>query len=288
MDDLTFSLVQLCRRNRDGGYSTQRGRESTLRLIARQLREMGHKQMTAKSLKEKHVQILSRRWLAENLSAGTIKNRMVQMRWWAEKVGRASLFPADNSELGIPNRQFATNENKARELDEEKLSKVTDAYVAMSLRLQLAFGLRREEAIKFRPGYADRGDHIMLLGSWTKGGLERSIPITTPEQRIVLGDAHELAGSGSLIPAHKAYIQQLRVYEGQCKAAGLSRMHGLRHRYAQKRYEVLTGWKAPAAGGPPKRTLNEAQREKDAVARKAISRELGHERTTITNVYLGR
>jgi integrase len=288
MDDLTFSLVQLCRRNRDGGYSTQRGRESTLRLIARQLREMGHKQMTAKSLKEKHVQILSRRWLAENLSAGTIKNRMVQMRWWAEKVGRASLIPADNSELGIPNRHFATNENKARELDEEKLSKVADAYVAMSLRLQLAFGLRREEAIKFRPSYADRGDHIMLLGSWTKGGLERSIPITTPEQRIVLGDAHELAGSGSLIPAHKTYIQQLRVYEGQCKAAGLSRMHGLRHRYAQERYEVLTGWKAPAAGGPPKRTLDEAQRERDAVARKAISRELGHERTTITNVYLGR
>lgn len=288
MDDLTFSLVQLCRRNRDGGYSTQRGRESTLRLIARQLREMGHMQMTAKSLKEKHVQILSRRWLAENLSAGTIKNRMVQMRWWAEKVGRASLFPADNSELGIPNRQFATNENKARELDEEKLSKVTDAYVAVSLRLQLAFGLRREEAIKFRPSYADRGDHITLLGSWTKGGLERSIPITTPEQRIVLGDAHELAGSGSLIPAHKTYIQQLRVYEGQCKAAGLSRMHGLRHRYAQTRYEVLTGWKAPAAGGPPKRTLDEAQREKDAAARKAISRELGHERTTITNVYLGR
>lgn len=288
MDDLTFSLVQLCRRNRDGGYSTQRGRESTLRLIARQLREMGHKQMTAKSLKEKHVQILSRRWLAENLSAGTIKNRMVQMRWWAEKVGRASLFPADNSELGIPNRQFVTNESKACELDEEKLSKVTDAYVAMSLRLQLAFGLRREEAIKFRPSYADRGDHIMLLGSWTKGGLERSIPITTPEQRIVLGDAHELAGSGSLIPAHKTYIQQLRVYEGQCKAAGLSRMHGLRHRYAQGRYEVLTGWKAPAAGGPPKRTLDEAQREKDAVARKAISRELGHERTAITNVYLGR
>ncbi len=79
MDDLTFSLVQLCRRNRDGGYSTQRGRESTRKLIARQLREMGHRQMTAKSLKEKHVQILSRRWLAENLSAGTIKNRMVQM-----------------------------------------------------------------------------------------------------------------------------------------------------------------------------------------------------------------
>lgn len=32
---------------------------------------------------------------------------------------------------------------------------------------------------------------------------------------------------------------------GQCKAAGLSNMHGLRHRYAQDSYEVMTGWKAP-------------------------------------------
>jgi hypothetical protein len=91
-----------------------------------------------------------------------------------------------------------------------------------------------------------------------------------------------------VIPAHKRYIEQLRVYEGQCKAAGLSRMHGLRHRYAQQRYETLTGWKAPAAGGPPKRALDESQREKDGAARKIVSRELGHERTTITNVYLGR
>jgi hypothetical protein len=51
----------------------------------------------------------------------------------------------------------------------------------MSLRLQAAFGLRREESIKFRPDYADRSDHIILKGSWTKGGRERAIPITMPE-----------------------------------------------------------------------------------------------------------
>lgn len=158
----------------------------------------------------------------------------------------------------------------------------------MSLQLQQAFGLRREESIKFQPGYADRGDHIALKGSWTKGGRERSVPITTAEQRRVLDLAHQLAGAGSLIPAHKSYIQQRHTYDGQCKAAGLSNMHGLRHRYAQDRYEVLTGWKAPAAGGPPARSLTPAQRDTDAQARQEISRELGHERTQITAVYLGR
>jgi len=65
-------------------------------------------------------------------------------------------------------------------------------------------------------------------------------------------------------------------------------MHGLRHRYAQMRYEALTGWKAPAAGGPSVKSLTPAQRGKDATARQTISRELGHERTSILNVYLGR
>jgi hypothetical protein len=65
-------------------------------------------------------------------------------------------------------------------------------------------------------------------------------------------------------------------------------MHGLRHRYAQMRYETLTGWKAPVAGGPSLQSLTPAQRIQDAMARQTISRELGHERPSILNVYLGR
>ena len=74
----------------------------------------------------------------------------------------------------------------------------------------------------------------------------------------------------------------------QCQLAGLNRMHGLRHRYAQSRYETLTGWKAPAAGGPLTSLLSPRQRVSDSVARQIISHELGHERPQITAVYLGR
>ena len=138
-----------------------------------------------------------------------------------------------------------TNISKARELG-AGLEQVTDAHVRMSLQLQAAFGLRRKESLLFQPHYADRGDHLTLKGPWTKGGRERIVPITTPEQREVLQATHRLAGMGALIPAHKNYIQQRHIYDGQCKAAGLSNMHGLRHRYAQMRYEALTGWAAPA------------------------------------------
>lgn len=52
----------------------------------------------------------------------------------------------------------------------------------MIFQLQAAFGLRREEVIKFQPSYADRGDRIALKGLWTKGGRERTVPITTTVQ----------------------------------------------------------------------------------------------------------
>ncbi len=286
MDDLTYTLRQLCLRNRDGSHATQANRQRSLSLAAHQLREAGFRQMRAPSLKGKHVEVLLQRWRAEGLSTGTLKNRMAHLRWWAEKVGKAGILPADNTKLGIPERRYVTNESKAKELG-DSLDRVTDPHVRMSLRLQAAFGLRREESIKFQPRYADRGDHIAIKGSWAKGGRDRTVPISTPEQRAVLDEVHRLAGLGSLIPSHKAYIQQRHVYDGQCKAAGLSNMHGLRHRYAQVRYEVLTGWKAPAAGGPDKVQLTTSQRISDQYARQKISRELGHERIKVTAIYLG-
>ncbi|WP_446027548.1 phage integrase N-terminal domain-containing protein [Lelliottia amnigena] len=287
MDDLTYGLQQLCRRNRDGSFNTQADRLRGLTLVARQLNEAGFRRMNPRSLKGKHIEALVDRWQTEGLSTGTLKNRLAHLRWWAEKIGKAGVIPADNTQLGIAHRQPASNVNRARAL-ECSMDRVQDVYVRMSLQLQQAFGLRREESIKFQPSYADRGDHIVLKGSWTKGGRERTIPLCTQAQRDILDQAHQLAGAGSLIPVDRTYIQQRHTYDGQCKAAGLSNMHGLRHRYAQQRYETLTGLKAPAAGGPLKAELSASQRAQDAHARQIISRELGHERSQITSVYLGR
>jgi site-specific recombinase XerC len=210
----------MCRRNRDGSHATQADRVRSLTLAARQLGEAGLRQMRASSLKGRHVDALVGRWQEEGLSAGTMKNRLSHLRWWAEKIGKPGLIPADNARLGIPQRKYAMNENKAAELG-DRLERVTGAHVRISLELKQAFGLRREESTKFQPRFADRGDHIALKGSWTKGGRERMVPITTAEQRVVLDQAHMLAGAGSLISAHPSYIQQRYVYDGQCKAAGL-------------------------------------------------------------------
>ena len=157
-----------------------------------------------------------------------------------------------------------------------------------SVELQRAFGLRREECLKFQPAYAVRDDHIRLKPSWTKGGKERVVPIRTEDQRAVLAQARKLAGGGSMIPPELSYKDQLNRYTAAVAAAGLSKLHGLRHEYAQRRYAELTGWPAPALGGPTSKDLTPVQKTKDQEARLTISRELGHERKQITAIYLGR
>ena len=288
MRDLNYQLKQMCQRNRDGSYSTQANRARMLNQIANQLQEMGYRRMTTRSLKPKHVDALVKRWLSEGMAAGTVKNRMNCLRWWATKVDRRNVVARSNDFYGIPDRQFVSNDSKAVVVDDDALSSVKDDHVRMSLELQRAFGLRREEAIKFMPGFADQGDHIRLKASWTKGGKARQVPILTQEQRTVLDRARRLVGTGSLIPPQKNYIQQLRTYERHTTQAGLSKLHGLRHAYAQARYKELTGWACPAAGGPVSTSLSADQRRLDHQARLTISRNLGHAREQISAVYLGR
>jgi hypothetical protein len=285
---LNYQLKQLCRNNRDGSFGTQVQRERVLTLIANQLNDLGYRQMQAKSLRPKHVEALVKHWLESGTAAGTMKNRMAALRWWAAKVNKKNVIARSNDHYGLPRRQYANGANRATVLDEDKLARITDPHVRMSLELQQVFGLRREEAIKIRPDLADRGDVLWLKPSWTKGGRERGIPVQTEEQRAVLDNARQLAGKGSLIPSDKTYKQQMKLHEGQCVRAGLSKMHGLRHAYAQQRYHQLTGFNAPLDGGPNRNALSADERALDKKARAVISAELGHNREQITVTYLGR
>jgi site-specific recombinase XerC len=288
--DLFKELAAMCNRNKDGSFSTQATRRDVLGLVANQLREMGHYDMAATGLKPKHVDKLLERWKAEGLSQATMKNRMSHLRWWASKIGKGGVIPKTNAALGIERRRYVTNESKAVQLTSGDLSKITDERLRCSIELQRAFGLRREECLKFQPTYAMAAGpgKIQLKASWCKGGRAREIPIRTDYQREVLARAAALAGAGSMIPKEMNYVQRLKQYENATARAGLSRLHGLRHEYAQARYEELTGWKCPAKGGPMARQLTPEQKVQDLATRLKISQELGHNREAITAVYLGR
>lgn len=291
--DMHKDVALILEHNRDGSFSTQASRRAILHQAVNELRKLGYYNLPVRGLKPKHIDALINKWTAEERSPGTIKNRMSHLRWLSCKIGKPAIIARDNSEYGISRRRYVTNISKAVSLSTDKLSLVRDEYLKSSLQLQAAFGLRREECIKLQPHYAlnhNRPGFIRLKASWCKGGRERYIEIITEDQRYALNQAITIANGKdcSLIPPQRRYIDQLRKYEGECKRLGLSKLHGLRHAYAQKRYQSMTGWLPPAAGGPTSKSLSIAQKPIDRSTRLQISQELGHEREAITAVYLGR
>ncbi|MDP1573769.1 MAG: integrase domain-containing protein [Coxiellaceae bacterium] len=288
--DLKHSIIHLTRHNRDGSFKTQGNRKERLLYIADQLSEGGYKIQHMRQLKFKHVKYLVDRWLQENLSAGTIKNRMTDLRWAMSKFDKAGVIPATNAALNIPNRQYVTNEDKSISISEGDLSKVTDENVKMSLILQREFGLRREESIKIRIHEAVIGDELHLKSSWCKGGRARTIKIRYPEQWQAIEQVKAFLGERqrALIPDDKKYVEQETMYRNQTGRADIHHAHGLRHAYAQRRYEDLTGWPCAAKGGLSKREMTVAQLALDKTARQTISADLGHSRLEIVSVYCGR
>ena len=293
MNRLEYQLVKLCERNRDGSHATQANRKAMLSLFSEQLKECGYKvnQMRPSDLKGRHINALVTKWKSEDKSTGTIKNRMTALRWWADKCGKAEIVK-DNAVYGIENRVYVTNENKAVSLKELDLSKI-DENIAQSLRLQDAFGLRREESMKFQPEYAldgqkiENAKYIRLKDSWTKGGRPRTIPISNEKQRQELRKAYAQAvkNGGSMIPKEKSYKAHKSNFEAVTHGLGVGQTHGLRHGYAQTRYLELMGFPCPAVGGS--RSLSADEVAKDKEIRMLISEELGHSRINITSVYLG-
>ena len=290
---LQSELDELCKKFRTGSHATQANRRAMLRLFCDQLASIGFNTYTmqAKDIKGKHINRLLEFWHREELSAGTIKNRMSVLRFWAEKVGNPGAIK-DNNTYKLEKRVYVTNENKSISLKELDLSKF-DQNIAQSLRLQDAFGLRREESMKFQPVFAldgqkiDSAKYIRIKGSWAKGGRPRTIPITNEKQRNELRNAYARAveNGGSLIPKEKSYVSHMHYFEKVTSALGVGQTHGLRHGYAQDRYFELIGFQCPAVGCA--RELTTEEKEKDAIIRLQISEELGHSRINITSVYLG-
>jgi len=284
-------LSNILRHNRHGSFSTQLARRYILHQVGHDLKRAGYRKVKPNEVKNEHAQALVDYWKQKGLSAATIKNRLSHLRWLSKMNGRGrEKVSRSNKKLGVENRVYITNKDKSIKLTPEILEKISNEYVRMSLKLQEAFGLRREEALKIKPKIADKGDRLVLQGSWCKGGRPREIPIITQHQRDLLEEAKKLAKhtrEGSLIPGPRKYIQQAECFKKATQRAGIPRTHGLRHAYAQRRYHDLSGNLCPVAGGLRRREMTPEQREGDRKARLLLTEELGHSREDITSNYLG-
>ena len=288
------SVDQWMQKNSDThAFATKANYTSDLKRCMRELHQLGSNISHIKDLKPKQITQLITHWQKTHLSIGTIKNRLSKIRFVFNTLNKNHCLPKNNRDLGLSQRNYIPEKNKA--INHVNFNLITDPYIASSLKLQQLFGLRREESIKFKPHLADHGHYIELQPSWTKGGIGRQVPITSPLQRKFLTELKQLIPKNqSLIPFNKNYRQQLNTFVTQTRNAGLKNCHGLRHAYAQNRYQQLTqilskqeGWLCPMQGGKKREALSSFEKYIDRQARQLLSYELGHSRIAITKIYCG-
>ncbi len=281
-------------------HESSANRRDLLVLAMRELRGLGFTLESPYNLQQRHVRALAKYWEERGLSSSTIANRMSALRAlsiWIGKEGmiqKAADFVSDPS---VVQRKQASTEDKswtATGIDIPALIGMIEQYdprVGLQLRLMKAFGLRRKEAVMFRPLKADMGLAIRVRDG-TKGGRERVVLVETLEQREILDFAKsKVKGVNEHIghPDHNLE-QAIRRFNYVLERFGVTKnglgitSHGLRHQHLNDLYERIAGVASPVRSGSLTADIDQLTHD---IARARVSQDAGHARLAISNAYIG-
>lgn len=284
---------------------TLANREQMLYNCLYQLKEMGYPLLSVHNLKEKHIGALVSRWDKEGLSAGSIANKLAALRALAKWIGKPGMVKPGRFYVDDPERlkrRVAAVKDKswtAAGVDPMAMVaqvKAVDPYVAMQLEIIYAFGLRREEAVQFKPHRVDEGG-VLRVRDGTKGGRERMIPVESDYQRDVLARAKLMAPrfNDHIGGPKRTLGQALNRFSYVMRSLGFTRdrlgvtAHGLRHQRLNDIYEEVAGVPSPVrqieAG--EKAIVRPADPMLEAKARQKVTAIAGHGRLSITTAYTG-
>ncbi|MCG3168377.1 MAG: hypothetical protein DPW12_15370 [Rhodocyclaceae bacterium] len=280
---------------------TQYDRAVIISMALAQLWQMGRRLPSLKSLGNRHIYLLMKRWAEEGITVRVLHTRLSYLRTFARWIGKDGMVQDIRDYLPGRDltRRAAARKNlswEANGVDAEEViahARELDERLALILSIERAFGLRMKEAIEMRPAYclAESGKCLEIYEG-TKGGRLRRVDIDSDYKREVLEWARRLAAKsreGRVRWPGKTWKQARRRYYYLLEKLGVTQAslgvtsHGLRHGYAQAKYEDLTGLPPPIAGVDPKQVDPDAHRD----ASIQVSRDLGHGRTQVTASYYG-
>jgi site-specific recombinase XerC len=292
-------------------HKTRHERAHFLRRFFRDLRlKAGFKTMPdPRNLGQKHIRAMVQVWKQHHLAPATIQTYLSFLRGLGMWMGKHG-FVRSPAYYGLVVDEYQRHEYAQRDkswsaqgIDIEALINdvcTFDCHVGASLRLIRAFGLRRKEAIQFRPfehvvPFADTGlppenkaadRYVRIKG---KGGRVRWLPLDSAARTAAVAFAQDQASSRD---AHmgdptRDLKRNLRRFDYVMEKFGITLRergatgHGLRHEVLMETYTGLTGALPPARGGSP------VDPEADIAARRTVSALAGHARIRASGAYLG-
>ena len=291
------------KRDKTVSTRTRSNREDVLFQSFKELHELGYKINDPWNFREKHFEVLLKFWLEKGLSPSHIQGKSSVLRTlcsWINKPGMIRTLehygaPKERIkrvQVAQVDKSWSTNgvtfEDKFKEIEAH------DMKLAAQLLMMSEFGLRRLEAICFRPLYAMKQgfeSSSIVIDFGTKGGRPRIIPIDSDSKRDAIQYALSVSKGlhGSIGWDDKTLKQAADYFSNTIRKFGLTKKelgvtsHGLRHQYLNDGYERITGHPSPVRGGEKGAVDPEVEIE----ARTRMTLEAGHSRTSITPAYYG-
>lgn len=292
--NLSNQISKISKHNRQGSYKTRERYEQGVDRFCKFLADSFGIQKFS-NISDKHIEKYVEDMKVRDLSASTIKTELAAIRFYHDKVDRPRNQLADNSHYNLERRTFG-GVNRAWSTEEYKTFKElsyarSQDRIAEIATLARNEGLRLHETLRIDRATVERALSIGHLHIKGKGGKERDVPLSQESRAMLKERIQEVERGDKLyvrqgeethlvIKQVQNFLNRNREYfqdesrsqapsEGDEVIAENITFHGLRHSYAQERYQ-----QAIDSG------------MSDYKARLFVSQLLGHERDDVTRIYV--
>ncbi len=295
---------------KEASFKTISASKEAFGSLASTLWGLGFQLHSPEGISEKHLCAIIRHKWAYGISVGAFSVLMTQLGKLATWINKPAMLrdktyylPEETPE-NFKRQKVATHSKSVmgNGYDIETVLKNADridARFGAMVRMELAFGLRRGEALKIIPHLDDRVVFFDIRKGVAKNGRERQIPIETELQRQTLEYVKSLIRkkehlgwvdkpkekvetAGNLLERNEGryndYMRQLGFTKKQAGITG----HGLRAQYSED-MAIMKGFVPATLGG----TAGQLDQESFDLARLQIAENMGHSRLNITGAYYG-
>ena len=283
--NLSNHINKAFRHTRQGSIKTRHRYEDGMNHFAKFLAEAFKKQNLNK-IEDKHLQSYIEQMQESGYSKSYVTTNLSAIRYFIDLKGGDSRRLSTNKELGVEHRtkEDRIGSNKAWSEAEvnkfiEYAEKNKEIRYADMVKLAYSQGLRIHEVARLDKSQLVKSLQEEILIVKGKGGLLRKIPLHNRELVQKLCDNTKNGEKVFINKNEKTHkvINNLQVFiynhnkEFSNKEDRNLTFHGLRHAYAQNRYQYF---------------INKGV--DDYNARLKVSKELGHFRVEITDIYLNK
>ncbi len=281
-------------------FKTQKERRQAIYLFKEELENLGVTGIYPKNLKKKHIQMVVAVW-EQKLGPSSLQNYFTHVKAMFAWIGKENVVGRLEDYLNDPSkgkRIYAALKDKSWDkLDDigkpELLQRIRDADYRVWLQTiaQDAFGLRKKEAICFKP-HQDIVDGKLYVRRGAKGGRNRVIPLNSDQLEVAEFLKSQLQDTNShLGDPHKTLKQNMTRYSNvlyrlNIKQAGVGALgvtgHGLRAGFAMRTFRGMGG-SLPILTEP----ISLMTPAEDHALRLKLAEYLGHSRVSVTAAYYG-